>query len=121
MYGALFYFSHGRNCTRFTSKVQKWRKALYIGIQHKNVSHFLAISVIVLKKRKPHYLCVCRRCCYRQMKIYKLTPKFNPTRLRITAVNCSRIMAWEIDGTWTIIRDASYLRMIMDKITKTRK
>ena len=52
----------------------------------------------------------------KQTKINKLTPTFNPTRLRITAVNGSRITAREIDGTWTITRDASYFKKITDRI-----
>ncbi|CAB4026070.1 putative protein K02A2.6-like protein [Paramuricea clavata] len=47
-----------------------------------------------------------------QTKVNKLTPTFNPTPLRITEVQGSRITAWEINGTWTITRDASYFRKI---------
>ncbi|CAB4025878.1 Hypothetical predicted protein [Paramuricea clavata] len=48
----------------------------------------------------------------KQTKVNKLTPTFNPTPLRITEVQGSRITAREINGTWTITRDASYFRKI---------
>ncbi len=52
----------------------------------------------------------------KQTGVNKLTPTFNPTRLRITAVNDLRITAWEIDGTLMITRDACYFRKITDRI-----
>ena len=48
----------------------------------------------------------------KQTKSNKLTPAFNPTPLRITEVQGSRITAQEINGSWTVMRDASYFRKI---------
>ena len=48
----------------------------------------------------------------RQTKASKLTPGFNPTPLRIPDVQDSRIAAQEINGTWTVTRNASHFRKI---------
>ena len=48
----------------------------------------------------------------KQTKANKLTPAFNPIPLRITEVQGSRITAQEINGSWTVMRDASYFRKI---------
>ncbi|CAB3977110.1 Hypothetical predicted protein [Paramuricea clavata] len=61
---------------------------------------------------RPHKLQVGDSVIVKQTKVSKLTPTFNPTPLRITEVQDSRITAWEINGTWTITRDASYFRKI---------
>jgi transposase InsO family protein len=61
---------------------------------------------------RPHKLRVGDSVIVKQMKVNKLTPTFNPTPLRITEVQGSRITAREINGTWTITRDASYFRKI---------
>ncbi len=61
---------------------------------------------------RPHKLRVGDSVIVKQTKVNKLTPTFNPTPLRITEVQGSRITAREINGTWTITWDASYLRKI---------
>ncbi|CAB4040783.1 uncharacterized protein K02A2.6-like [Paramuricea clavata] len=61
---------------------------------------------------RPHKLRVGDSVIVKQTKVSKLTPTFNPTPLRITEVQGSRITAREINGTWIITRDASYFRKI---------
>ena len=60
----------------------------------------------------PHTFSVGDTVIVKQKKTNKLTPRFNPTPLRITAVQSSRVTAQEIGGTLMIIRDASYFRRV---------
>ncbi|XP_028415680.1 uncharacterized protein K02A2.6-like [Dendronephthya gigantea] len=60
----------------------------------------------------PHKLRVGDTVIVKQTKANKLTTTFNPTPLRITEVQGSRITAQEINGSWTVTRDASYFRKI---------
>ena len=60
----------------------------------------------------PHTFSVGDTVIVKQKKTNKLTPRFNPTLLRITAVQSSRVTAQEIGGTLMIIRDASYFRRV---------
>ncbi len=66
-------------------------------------------TMLTTKEQKPHNLCASDVVIVKQTKINKLTPTFNPTRLRIRVVNGSRITAREIDRTWTITHDAKHL------------
>ena len=60
----------------------------------------------------PHTFQIGDSVIVKQTKANKLTPAFNPTPLRITEVQGSRITAHEINGSWTVMRDASYFRKI---------
>ena len=60
----------------------------------------------------PHTFSVGDTVIVKQKKTNKLTPRFNPTPLRITAVQGSTVTAQEIHGTWMITRDASYFRRV---------
>ena len=61
---------------------------------------------------RPHKLRVCDSVIVKQTKVSKRTPTFNPTPLSIIEFQGSRITAREINGTWTITRDASHFRKI---------
>ena len=61
---------------------------------------------------RPHTFQIGDGVIVKQTKANKLTPAFNPTPLRITEVQGSRITAQEINGSWTVMRDASYFRKI---------
>ena len=58
----------------------------------------------------PHTFCIGDMVIVKQKKVNKLTPAFNPVRLKITQIKGSTVTAQAIDGLWSITRDASNFR-----------
>ena len=63
---------------------------------------------------RPHTFQIGDSVIVKQTKAYKLTPAFNPTPLRITEVQGSRITAQEINCSWTVMRGCVKPDMIAD-------